>query len=247
MVEPGNKINRFIYADIKDDYIHQLYNQVLSIPLIELHCKHIMELSPYTQNVYHASQDASSLCGRDNTIIWGVHRNGTIESERNIINQMILDDFQRPVRIVIDKQGRFWADNTHTVISWVLRKGSSCRLRDIPFYIVDLQKNTAVIISVLDSLNDSVQDIKSAIACGQRICELIDYGYRDINNVWKIKNLMIDIRIVPWTNTHEMYQELSEIPIGTRVHIIFNEKISSEKRLFCCEFISRIGMIVENL
>lgn len=185
-------VDQFIYIDYdmnKDKY----FDSMLDIRLLDLQCKHIMGIYPHNEDIYEAAEKAFSALHMRNRIVWGSHRNGTVETETAIIQKMAADEFDRPVRIIIDKYNRWWADNTHTVMSWVLRKGEDCVLREIPFYVVDLRKNKPKIISVNNSVHDSVKDIRMAIGCALRIKDLIEVGYRPFESNWFIGDLMDDI------------------------------------------------------
>lgn len=241
MIENIETICEFIYMDYESAKTKGKYEWLEEIKLIDLHCKHIMKISLYTKHVFDSAERAFRAQNVPNRVIWGVHRNGTEESERNIIKKMISDNFSRPVRIVIDQFGRVWADNTHTVISWVIRKGVECRLKDIPFYAVDLRETTKI-ISINGTVHDSVKEIKTAIACADRIKRLIQFGYRDVGTDWKIRCLMIDIGILPCCDLESLISELMNVPIGTEFHTILCSKSVDEQ--MAERIISRLSMIL---
>lgn len=132
---------------------------------------------------------------RTNTLKWGSHKGGTPETEKAIIDKMVADNFKRPVRIVVDQFNRVWADNTHSVCSWVLRKGAYARLQDIPYYVVDLSKGAPVLYDVKGTLSDSLTDIRTAIACSRRITVKVDAGFRPVGVVWTIQDIIINMGV----------------------------------------------------
>lgn len=198
MIEDIRNIVQFNYMEYGSDEAKK-YGWLKYMPLMELQCKHIMQVSANTQRVFDAAEKAFQAHGIPNRIIWGSHRGGTKESETAIIRKMAEDNFNRPARIVIDQYGRAWADNTHTVISWIMRKGPACMLSSIPFYAVVLDTVPAI-ISVNGSVNDSVKEIKTAIACSDRIGRLIQCGYREKDQFWRISDLIEDIGLDPYSD-----------------------------------------------
>ena len=79
-------------------------------------------------------------------IKWGNLRGGTVETENEIINKMIRDDFMRPMRVTITTRPKVyrsgypcvWSDNNHTAISY-MRRGFK-KIQDVPCYIVDVTR-----------------------------------------------------------------------------------------------------------
>lgn len=176
---------------------HIRYNEptlVDNVRLVDLHCKHIIVPNEKTIEVERLSKMASEMCGMRDTIKWGVHRNGTQESEWAIINKMISDNFARPVRIFRDCYERLWADNTHSVISWVLRLGEGTPICSIPYYYVDASFNEPIVYDVNGTLSDSLNDVRTAVACVERINTKVMCGYRPQDVVWTIKDLIENLK-----------------------------------------------------
>lgn len=198
IIMPSNvkPVTQFLYMEYEDENVKKVYDWITTIRLLDLHCKHIMNMNNHNKDIYDAAEKAFNAQGVRNRVIWGVNRNGTIESETAIIKKMVADNFDRPVRIFIDQFERVWADNTHSVISWIIRRGFNCTLNDIPFYMVDLREDIPRIISVNATVHDSVKDIQMAIGCAYRIKDLIKLGYRSYDLNWSINDLMNDIHLI---------------------------------------------------
>lgn len=181
----GENINRFDYMTLlacEDKDYEFLFNK----RIVSLECKHITEICEKTNEIYErAVKSGHEWC------VLGSHRNGTVDSEKKVITDMMENlNFNRPIRLVITSDGAVWADNTHTVIAYVLRYGEDLFVKEIPFYIVDTRYSIPRIVSVKNTVNDSVSDIKSAIACSERLNARLARGYRPKYLRWNIADLM---------------------------------------------------------
>lgn len=177
----GEYIKEFIY---KEDIIDKT---ILHTKVTDLECKHVVSL--LASDVYNASKKA----GYQNVVL-GSHRNGTLESESKIIEDMQKDVmFNRPIRVILAKDNRLWCDNTHSAIAYVKRFGTNITIEEIPFYLVDIRAEIPIVISVNKSILPNVEHIKNAIACSLRINQRIDLGVRPRNMHWNINDLMNDL------------------------------------------------------
>jgi hypothetical protein len=179
MIDESN-VSQFEYSANYDDY-----EFLLNKKIIHLECKHIMKICNSTQEVYdRAIKAGHQWC------IFGSHRNGTLESEKEAIAKMVTSSFNRPMRVVITKDNKIWADNTHSAIAYILRYGKDTFIKEVPVYIVDTRLSISKIVSVNNTVNNSVEDIKSAIACSERLNKRINDGYRPITLSWMIEDLI---------------------------------------------------------
>lgn len=184
----GDNINEFIYTKCIEPY-----SELLELNLLDLECKHVMQIdSKLTEELYERGIIAGHSC-----FVFGSHRNGTMESECKIIESMCDSDFKRPVRIIKDKFGRIWADNTHSVIAYLYRNKFKATLKEIPIYLVDLSRKPYKIVDIDNTVLDSIGDIRNAIACAERINNRIDLGYRPLDLQWTIKDLMQQLGMYP--------------------------------------------------
>lgn len=161
-----------------------------NVKLIHLNCKHIIQSTPETKILEDEDRRVCEKLGIVSTLKWGSHRNGTVESERKIIEGMVKCDFKRPMRVVWLPGGDLWCDNTHTAISWVHRLGKECTLGDVPYYLVDLRLDPPSIIDVKGSLSNSIEACRLAIACSLRIRDKLDNGWRSKGVYWMIEDLI---------------------------------------------------------
>lgn len=157
--------------------------------LIDLQCKHVVsdikrnELTKLAKKVGYKWS------------VLGSHRNTTINDEIKRIKAMECGEVLRPIRIVVDKSGRFWADNTHWTIAYVLRYGINTKVCDVPCYVVDLEKKT--IWSYRDSIypitNDNLVNITEN---SLEIQHRLDNGWRPLNISYTIEALINDLNLI---------------------------------------------------
>lgn len=159
------------------------YENLLNRKLTSLECKHIISLK--NKSIYHASVNTGY-----EWVVFGSHRNGSLESEEKIINEMTKDNnFNRPIRIVYAKDERLWADNTHTAMAYINRFGENICIKDIPFYLIDIRNEVPVVVSIDNSVKNNLVDIYNAIACAERINKRLDNGVRPLYMSWTISDL----------------------------------------------------------
>ncbi|MCR0316339.1 hypothetical protein MKA27_17600 [[Clostridium] innocuum] len=159
------------------------YSNILNINLRDLECKHIMYIDESCRKVY---KDGVEACFYN--IQWGYFReNVSKDSENYTIEQMIADNFLKPIRITVT-QNRVWADNTHTTISYIRRYGDETKVKDVPFYICDLRKVPVTILGDKKNIWFNEECMSNAIRNSLRIKYLEENGGR--THRWTISDLM---------------------------------------------------------
>ena len=153
----------FEFRDYADDYRDYLHNKV-----VDCLCKHVLHEGETSSKVLHESE----AIGYE-TCKWGYWL-GVPEEENRIcqlftIRKMLYDGYNRPVRIVIGKDGTLWVDNLHSAIMYLYVYGLNSRLSDIPTYIIDLRNPVPIVVSTYKgSVRDSVSCISGAIWSARR-------------------------------------------------------------------------------
>ena len=173
------KVNRNIPEDI------------LNMKLADMFCKHVIrckpeEMSIKAENLYLESVKLGYyLCE------WGVHSGHPSDISFHIgkITKMEKDNYNHAVRIVVCKYDfsdmhAVWIDNLHSAIRYIREYGKDVKLRDIPFYVVDISDyEHPSILGYHDSLREKHEDILSAASCAYKRFrrsnskELIETGY----------------------------------------------------------------------
>lgn len=156
------------------------YLYVEDFPLRKLQAKHIIVRNDQTEMIYQEAIDA----GHPN-IMWGNLRNGTIESEKAIIEKMITDNFQKSIRITITDD-HVWSDNNHSTISYI-RRGYE-RVGDVPHYIIDCRVFPCRLIGTKDNIIWDHDAIQTAIQRAYRLQLFEQCGGRRTS--WTIDELM---------------------------------------------------------
>lgn len=148
-------------------------SNVLEYPVAALECKHVILNKP--KEIYEASVKANY-----EYVILGSHRHASINDENERIFNMVSNkSFNRPVRIVKAKDERLWCDNTHTAMAYLRRNyKKDIRLKDIPFYLVDVSRDVPVVFSINNSIVKNDDDIQRTINCSLQINSRIDKGVR---------------------------------------------------------------------
>lgn len=157
---------------------------LLNMRLIDLRCKHAMHTSYKADEVIRLS----SLIGYD-IAEWGLHSNHVdIQYHVDVIMKMEEDDYNHPLRIVICKydfqdEPCIWIDNIHSAVRYVRQHGHRVKLRDVPFYIVDITGDYPVISENGTRLID-MKHIDGAVDCAYKrlersdLKELVDLNYK---------------------------------------------------------------------
>ena len=173
----------------------EINSTILDKKLLDLYCKHVISKNT-NQNIYTNGIE-SNYPGT----LWASKRRHDMTDkevcmmENDIINKMIIDDFKRPARIIVDKNCNLWADNTHTIISHIKRGKKT--LKEIPFYVVDLSSSNILVLDFKASVCNNKEDINGAIEHSLLINERIEKGWRNNNLlIWTIKDLCNELNML---------------------------------------------------
>lgn len=171
---------KFIYSDC-------VSRGILDIKLVDLMCKHVISTdSEIAKKVLEASKEIGYPY-----VQWGSHNGNTdVEHHLDLVKKQEDDGYFHPLRIVILKYDNiselkyYWADNLHSTIRYIRLLGKSVRLKDVPFYIIDLSGSDTLVCGRNNSLHDSIKDIEGAIDCAMNRLgwsysrDLLDCNYR---------------------------------------------------------------------
>lgn len=147
-------------------------NKLLDMKLIDMYCKHMMKNNDRdgskANNLFVESEKVGyKYCE------WGSHSNHSsdLSYHLDIITKMESDNYNHAIRIVICKykfqdEPVIWTDNLHSTIKYIREFGKEAKLKDIPFYVVDLSDLKNPIIGAKDKniLKPNVSDILGAIS-----------------------------------------------------------------------------------
>lgn len=164
---------------------------ILNIKLGSMLCKHVVKHNFYRENskafrLYVESQKLGyEICN------WGLHvgHANDIQYHINRIVQMEKDNYNPAIRVVVCKydfcnKPILWIDNLHSAIKYIRQYGKDVKLKDIPFYLVDICDYEHPIINGYNgSLRESYEDIFGAVSCAyarfnrSNSRQLIEIGY----------------------------------------------------------------------
>jgi len=149
---------------------------VLNMKLKEMFCKHVIRRNPDgTKNKAGKLYIESVKLGY-NVCEWGTHSGHPSNISYHIgkITKMEKDSYNHAVRIVICKYDFcdtpiVWVDNLHSAIKYIREYGKNVKLRDIPFYVVDISDYEHPSINGYNgSLREKHEDILGAVSCAYK-------------------------------------------------------------------------------
>lgn len=172
-----------INSDISED--------LLNMKLTDMFCKHVIRRNPDGIQIKAGKLYIESCKLGYKVCNWGLHvgHAGDIQYHISSIVQMERDEYNPAVRIVICKYdfcdtSIVWVDNLHSAIKHIREYGKDVKLRDIPFYVVDISDYEHPSIHGYNgSLREKHEDILGAICCAYKRFrrsnskELIEIGY----------------------------------------------------------------------
>ena len=168
----------------------KIEDEFLNMKLTDMYCKHMIK------NDSNFNSKANRLLKFSDKIEyefceWGSHEKqpSNIFHHLNIITKMETDNYNHPIRIVICKydfcnKPIIWTDNLHSTVKYIREYGKEAKLKDIPFYVVDLTDlKSPIIKGYKNSLRSDYSDILGALSNAyfryekSNLKELIDVKY----------------------------------------------------------------------
>ncbi len=174
-------------------------NNILNMNLVDMYCKHMI------LNNSSNELKANQLLSASNKIHyefceWGSHdgRPSDLSHHLSIITKMETDKYNHAVRIVICKykfcnKSIVWTDNLHSTIKYIREYGKKVKLKDIPFYVVDLSDLGHPVIGAYDKnvIKPNLSDILGAISSAYFRYEMSN-SQELINTAYSVGDLLND-------------------------------------------------------
>lgn len=184
---PGGK--EWICSELKIN--GDISEDLLNMKLTDMFCKHVIRRNPDGIQIKAGKLYIESCKLGYKVCNWGLHvgHAGDIQYRISSILQMERDEYNPAVRIVICKYdfcdtSIVWVDNLHPAIKHIREYGKDVKLRDIPFYVVDISDYEHPSIHGYNgSLREKHEDILGAVSCAYKRFrrsnskELIEIGY----------------------------------------------------------------------
>lgn len=199
-----NNINIKIHENMKFD------KNILNMKLVNMYCKHMI------LNNYINKSKANQLLIASNKIgykfcEWGTHDDfpSDLSHHLSIITKMESDKYNHAVRVVICKykfcdEPIIWTDNLHSTVKYIREHGKNVKLKDIPFYIVDLSDLKHPIIGAYNKnvIKANVSDVLGAISSAYFRYEMSN-SQELINIAYLVGDLLNDNpELYTYHNTH---------------------------------------------
>lgn len=161
------EVEETVHISIEKDRVPKW---LLEMPLAEMRCKHVLNINEKERHVLEISEKIGYKWCR-----WGSHqgKEGDISHHLAIINKMEQESYCHALRIVLcsydftDKKC-VWIDNLHTAVLYMRIMGSSVKLKDVPFYVVDLSGNIASVIDYKEFLSENKDDVLGAVESAKK-------------------------------------------------------------------------------
>lgn len=108
----------------------------------------------------------------------GLYRGYTHRKDISFVHGLANGEIS-PVKIVITKDGRLWADNTHRALACMIKYGKETTINKIPHYYVDLRGEFPIIVHKPKSL--AMPNLNIAVLYAKEIQERLLLGWRPQN------------------------------------------------------------------
>ncbi len=182
-IKSMNDLNVKINDDISED--------LLNMKLTDMFCKHVIRRNPDGIQIKAGKLYIESCKLGYKVCNWGLHVGHASDIRYHIssIVQMERDGYNPAIRIVVCKYDFcdipiVWVDNLHSAIKYIREYGKDIKLRDIPFYVVDISDyEHPSVYGHNGSLRENYEDVLGAVSCAYKRFrrsnskELIEIGY----------------------------------------------------------------------
>lgn len=177
-----------VNIEISDTYD---LSSISEMRLVDLYCKHMIRVDYDKNSKANRLLSASRAIGYD-YCEWGSHdySRSNVFHHLGIIEKMEKDGYNHAIRVVVCKypfsdKVVVWSDNLHSTVKYIREYGKEVRLKDVPFYVIDLFVLSHSIVSAVDmevlrpNLSEIIGSVSSAYSRYERSNskDLIDIGY----------------------------------------------------------------------
>lgn len=150
-------------------------DEILEMRLKDLYCKHMIRCDENTSHKAEQLLRESQAIGYD-ICEWGLNSGhpSILSYHLKKIVKMEKDGYDHAIRIVkckydFNEQPVLWIDNLHSAVKYIRQYGKQVKIKDIPFYIVDISNfHNPVIIGYNGSLKNRYEDILGAVSCAYK-------------------------------------------------------------------------------
>jgi hypothetical protein len=160
------------------------YTRILNILILDAEAKHV------PRDVDFPLRDrllALATAAKYPYPFMGQHQGLTAEQDRIYVTELAQCGSFRPLKFVITKDGRVWADNTHWTLAALLRHGGSTTVGAVPSYLIDLRGSKPVLFNAPATLLGSMRERATQAALS--IEERLRLGWRPADVSFRIRDL----------------------------------------------------------
>lgn len=157
------------------------------LPILQLESKHV----PVTGS---GSRVQTLLCLADKV----GYRFGRIGANHGLdaageferVRHMAIGQYQRPIKVVVSNDGRFWCDNTHWALAAVVRAGHHVTLGVVSHYLIVMNGDSVEVIGAPSSLRGD--DFLLAVENARRIDYRLQQGWRPRSLSYTMSDLFFE-------------------------------------------------------
>ena len=184
-------------------------SSISEMRLVDLYCKHMIKVNFFDKEAKsNRLLRASRAVGYD-YCEWGTHNGhrNNVSYHIDIIEKMEKEGYNHAIRVVVCKypfsdKAIVLTDNLHSTVKYIREYGKEVKLKDIPFYVVDLSLISNPVVSAVDMkvLRPNLSAIVGAVSSAyfryemSNSKDLIDVGYLvgdlldDISDLYTYQN-----------------------------------------------------------
>jgi hypothetical protein len=160
------------------------YFKYTNVKLADLQSKYIYEINDKTK----IFESLSKKTGFE-FVVFGAHKDYTLLQKQDNIHFLANEKNTVPIKVVLLPDGRLFCDNTHWALAHLVRFGNDVKLKDLPFFIIDLQKEEPIIADYNGSILRKESYIKQTITYAQYIKDRVQKGWRPKKTSYTVGNL----------------------------------------------------------
>lgn len=174
------------------------YNKYLDFQLAQIEAKYIGKITAKTKTLLELGKKFENP-----DVLLGSHKGYSAFQQQDIITLLANGNNSVPVKLFLLDNERVFVGNTSWAIAYLIRYGEKVKLKEIPFFIVDLRERNPIVIDYNGSAY-SQSNIQKAITSAQKLSERLKNGWRPIENKYTLG--MLKNQLLKQVNKEFIYE-----------------------------------------
>ena len=156
--------------------VNNAYQDCLETKLKDLETKYMAKITQKTKPLVELGQKFE----RPN-VIFGAHKDKSIFDEQDTVISLANGKNNVPVKIFIFPNKRIFVGNTKWALAYLKRFGDDVKVKQIPFFIVDLSREEPVVCDYKGSVY-SQSNIAKSVEEAKKLNDRLQNGWRPYEN-----------------------------------------------------------------